>query len=225
MNSEIFINEEAENYFERNKAHSHSYFIDYLLEIFPKIRLKNFDVAEFGIGNGQNLMYLKHFVNKVHGFEGSNSAVELFKKQYSGHPHIKDFFAEQVNLAKPFNAPSVYDLIIYGFFPYYVDDDEMKIVKQNTLKMLKDESYIFIYDFLVRNNRVKTDSRNDKLKVYKRNLLYWLDYFHEFDMIDYRLFDSYKGQENLTSNSIMKIDPLLPADDDAWLFAALFKKK
>ena len=225
MNSVIYCSQEADNYFERNKDHGHSYFIDYLLQIFPRGALGKIDIAEFGIGNGQNLIYLKEFCNKCHGYEASESAVCMFKKNYEFHPQKKDFHVQKVNLAEPFSCPHKYDLIIYGFFPYYVDDEEMDTVKKNTLDLLKPDSYIYIFDFLVKNNKVKIDSRNRDLKVYKRNLTYWLNFFDDFDLMDFRLFDSSRTNHYVVSDNLNKIDLEVSDDEDQWYFAGLFRKK
>lgn len=224
-NSEIFCSEDANNYFERNKKHGHSYFMDYLLEIFPKSELSGFDVAEFGIGNGQNLMYLKNFVKKTHGYEASGKACEMFRRQYSGHPCEEDFHVSQVNLAKPFKGRIKYDLVIYGFFPYYCSDVEMQVCKRNTLSMLKDKAYIYVFDFLVRKNKRKADNRNRSLFVYKRNIQYWTRLLHDFDLIDMRVFSSESTAKYKASDSLSKIDCNLPANDDDWLFSGLFRRK
>lgn len=224
-NSEIFCSEDANNYFERNKNKRHSCFIDYLLEIFPRSELSGFDIAEFGIGNGQNLMYLKHFANKVHGYEASEKACEMFKRQYSGHPCEKDFCVSKVNVAKPFTGKSKYDMVIYGFFPYYCNDAEMKVCKRNTLRMLKDKAYIYVFDFLVRKNVSKADSRNKNLFVYKRNLQYWTRFLHDFDLIDMRLFDCGSEMAYKEADSLRKIDCNLTANDADWLFSGLFRRK
>lgn len=224
-NSEVFCSEDADSYFERNKKHGHSYFMDYLLEIFPKSELSKFAVAEFGIGNGQNLMFLKHFVNKTHGYEASEKACEMFSKQYAGHPCEEDFYVSKVNLAKPFKVKAKYDMVIYGFFPYYCSDAEMTICKRNTMGMLKDKSYVYVFDFLVRKNKRKIDSRNKKLFVYKRNIQYWTKLLHDFDLIDMRVFDSGGAPNYKVSDSLRKIDCNLSGNDDDWLFAGLFRRK
>lgn len=224
-NSDIYCGQEADNYFERNQKHPHSIFIDYLLEIFPRSKLANFDVAEFGIGNGQNLMLLKNYVRKAHGYEASLKACKLFEKQCLAHP-MKEFFAvNNVNLAKKFSVPERYDLIVYGFFPYYCDDKELNICLRNTLPMLKQGGYIYLFDFLVRANLVKSDSRNKSLSVYKRSLTFWINHFSAFDLIDMRLFDSSRLALYKTMNSLSTIDADLSVNEEDWLVSALFRLK
>lgn len=220
-NSEIYIKEEANNYFGRNAKGHRSFFIDYLLSIFPKELLVNFDVAEFGIGNGSNLFALKEFINKAHGYEGSSEAVRAFEKRKCNHPCKEDFFVQRVNLTKKFKTSIFYDMVIAGFFLYYVDNNEIIRTKKNIVRALKKQGYVYIFDFITRYSKVKNDSRSARLKVYKRNLNFWLDYFQEFDLIDFRLFDSSK--DYLRMNSLLMVDKELPANDDLWSFCALFK--
>jgi len=226
-NSEIYCGEEADNYYKRNKKHLQSIFTEYLFNILPRKSLSAFDIAEFGIGNGQNLFYLKHFCHKVHGYEASKKAVADFKRQYARHPHKKDFSVYHVNLAKPITSSTLYDLIIYGFFQYYVSDPEMEQVKLNTLKMLKPDSYVYVYDFLARSSYQKIDKRNKNLKIYKRNIEYWVKYFDQFDLIDFRLFGDNSSDSNNYPymDDLNKIDPKITKNDDRWLFAATFKKR
>lgn len=224
-NSEIYYIKQADQYFERNKEHLHSFFIDYFLSLFSKTDLIKYDIAEFGIGNGQNLLYLKQFCNKTHGYEISVNAVKYFKQQYENHPSKNDFYSQCVNLSKPFQSPFKYDLVIFGFFPYYVDNEEMKVVKQNTLQLLKENSYIYIFDFLVREEKVKTDSREKSLRIFKRSLSYWLDYFSDFNLIDFRLFDCNKSQYYKLLDTHQLIDSQLTNNDDDWQFAGLFKRR
>lgn len=219
-NSEIYIQEEANNYFRRNAKGRRSFFIDYLLSIFPKELLVNFDVAEFGIGNGSNLFALKEFANKVHGYEGSSEAVAAFERWKRYHPCKEDFFVQQVNLTRKFQTSIFYDMVIVGFFLYYVDNNEIVRAKKNIMRALKKNGYVYIFDFITKSFRVKNDSRNVRLKVYKRNLDFWLSYFKEFDLIDFRLFDSSK--DYLRMNNLV-VDKKLPANDDLWSFCALFK--
>lgn len=226
-NSEIYCEEEADNYFDRNSKHLQSIFTEYLLEIFPRNVLNKFEIAEFGIGNGQNLFFLKHFCKKVHGYEASGKAVLDFKKQFLLHPCRDDFSVAQVNLSKPIDEKNLYDLIIYGFFQYYLSDNEMGQVMNNTRKMLKPNSYVYVYDFIVRNCYQKVDKRNKKIKIYKRNIGYWVDYFKGFDLVDFKLFDDSSCDINKYGyiGDLKKINPSLSSDDDRWLFAAVFKSK
>ncbi|MCI5066468.1 class I SAM-dependent methyltransferase [bacterium] len=219
--SVIFAGEEANSYFERN-GFKRGFLPDFVVSRFPKEDFSHFDIAEFGIGAGQNLMMLKNFANRCHGYDVSEKGVKSFSKTFSSHPERELFHAQEVNLCEPFTTPVLYDLIIYGFFAYYVTDSELSEVKKNLLQALKPGGYLFVYDFLARESVHYPDKRNPKLNVYKRNLSFWLNHFSEFDLIDFRLFDNDKIHSNRHRESHAAIDMQLPSDDMNWNFGALF---
>ena len=220
--SEIFCSDEANKYIERNKKQKTiAYSIKYLLEIFSKKELTNYDIAEFGIGAGYNLNYLSYHANNVHGYDASKKAVDLFYE--SAHPEqTKRYFGQQVNLCESFETKIKYDLIIWGFFAYYVDNEEILVAKENTVNALNNNGYVYINDFLVKEKVIKEDSRNKKLKVHKRNLLFWQELFKDMTLVDFRLFKS-NNKNKYIYDSTVEIDSDLGADDSQWEFCALFK--
>jgi hypothetical protein len=222
--SKIFIAEEADKYFERNIG-ARSFVIDHLLSLFPPVAMAGFDVAEFGIGGGLNLMLLKHYAHCCHGYDGSPKSIANFKKFIEASPDRELFHAQQVNLCEPFATPIKYDLVLYGFFAYYVSDVELLEAKKNLLKALKPGGYVFVYDFLSRECGAFPDARNKKLNVFKRNLPFWLDHFGELDLIDFRLFDNDKVKEYRNKERHSSIDMTLPADDKKWDFGAVFRRR
>lgn len=182
------------------------------------------DLAEWGIGAGLNLHLLSHYFKSVHGYDGSKKAVESFKNSFKDLANSNQFFVKEINLIEKFDTPIKYDIIIYGFFAYVVDDEDLKKVKINLLNLLKDEGYVVVFDFLSRVNLSKSFRNSKNINTYKRNINFWIDYFKEFDMIDFRLFDNdklleYKNWTKLT------IDLNIPQDDDEWVFIATFRRK
>jgi hypothetical protein len=222
--SQIFASEEADNYFARN-GFKRGMIADYILSLLPHQQLMEYDVAEFGIGGGQNLMLLKNYARSVHGFDASEKAISCFRAFYEHRPDAKDFSSTLVNVCEPFTSSQVFDLIIYGFFAYYAEDAELDIVKANALNALQPGGYLFVYDFLSRNGSVRQDSRNPSLMVHKRTLPFWIAHLREFDLIDFRLFDSQKGAQERMRSDFSTVDPDIPHDDMLWTFGALFRRK
>lgn len=222
--SQIFVSGEADKYFARN-GYSRGMIADYLLSLLSPQQIRDFDVAEFGIGGGQNLMLFKNYVRSVHGFDASERAIACFRSFYEHRPDSGDFSATQVNLCEPFISPRLYDLIIYGFFAYYAEDEELKVALSNAMAALKPTGYIFVHDFLSREGVVKADMRNPSLMVHKRSLGFWMSHLQDFDLIDFRLFDSRKGLSDRMRNEFSTIDPEIPHDDNLWTFAALFRRR
>ena len=223
MQSEIFKNEESDNYFLRNRT-TRSFTADYIINIFGKKMLSNSLIAEFGIGGGSNLMLLSNYCTGVYGFDASKMAVDNFQ-QYcmSFYGDNCGEMAFNVNLCKPLDLGLKFDIVIFGFFAYYCSDDELEVAKCNALNMLNEKGFIFVYDFLTRENKSKKDSRNNNLNVYKRNINFWLDFFKDLDFIDYRLFDNRNLKRYLIKDKHTIDEDISPCDED-WNFGALFRK-
>lgn len=223
--SETYIKDDANSWFLRNKVSKRNAPTDYLLSLFSKKQFSRFDIAEFGIGRGANLLHLSHFAQTVHGFDGSSLAVEHFLKNCESLLPEESFSAKETNLCVPITTDLKFDIIIYGFFAYMAADEELQQTKQNTDKMLKDDGYIFIYDFLCDENQVKTDSHNTALKLYKRTLQFWIEHFDDYVLMDFRLLDNEHLKDYALNDSPEHIDMECSMDPNYWAFAALFRKK
>jgi len=224
LNSKIFEREEATNYYIRNQGHKNRFIAEQILALFPKKVLERFAVAEFGIGTGTNLMLLSNYVRCVHGYDIAEEAVANFQKMSDCLGHDRAF-ARCINVCEDFCSPIRYDLVLYGWFAYYVSEIELQMVKKNLLNNLNAGGYVFVHDFLVRENRVKPDRHNQKLSVYKRNLRFWIDHFCEFDLIDFRLFQCERYFEYQKCDNLQTIDVELTDNDDLWIFNGLFRHR
>lgn len=223
-NSDLFLKTDADAYFERNRD-KRSFMIDYLLGLFPRKELADFDVAEFGIGGGHNLHLLSHYVHRVHGYEGSSEAVDAFRRSFQQAVNPEKFDVARVNLCDSFEAPIAYDLVIYGFFAYLVSNPELKRVKKNLEACLKPGGFLYVYDFLTREPREKSDHRNKDLRIFKRDLGFWMRHFSGFDLVDFRLFNNDKVISYRYKDLQSTVDLEPPEDDDHWNFGALFRRR
>lgn len=223
-NSDVFLQGEADAYFQRNRE-KRTFLIDYLLSLFPKKEFHAFDVAEFGVGAGHNLHLLSHFVNRIHGYEGSPQAVEYVSRSIQNAVNQEKFHIAHVNLCEPFETPIPYHLVIYGFFAYLLSDDELKGVQKNLNACLLPGGCVYVSDFLTRSVREKQDRRLPGLRIFKRDLTFWLNLFSGFDLVEYRLFhgDRIISYRDKDSQSVVDLD--LPDDDDLWTFGALFRRR
>ncbi len=224
MQGEVYIKEDADKWFDRNDVKkgggSHNCFTEYLLNIFPKANLKTYDVAEFGVGSGNNINLLSHYINNIDGYDGSKKSINRIKDLSKIKNNID---GKVVNLGAHFDGIRKYDLIIFGFFTYMLTDIEFKILLKNSKKLLNEDGYIFIYDFLARENNFSKDIHNETLNIYKRNLKFYLEQFKDFDIIDYRLYDNRKLKDYMDSDNFFTIDTMIDKDDYNWTFSSLFK--
>ena len=221
--STIFLEKFSDVYYNDNK-NIRNFFSDYILSLFSKKDLILFDIAEWGIGGGHNLHILSYYANSVHGYDGSVDAINDFKSSYINKNNSDLFFSSVVNLCKPFATPIKYDMIIYGFFPYVLTDNELIETKKNLMASIKDNGYVVIFDFLSRREKSNSYRDDSTVKTYKRNINYWIDYLDEFDLIDFRLFDSKKGLDDRLKDSFT-IDTDISSNDDFWTFIAVFRKR
>lgn len=219
---QIYIKEDADKWFERNNNFRHNYCTEYLLKLFPKKEMKFFNVAEFGVGRGANINFLSDYVKKADGYDGSVKSIENIENLKKTKPNIN---GKLVNLGDNFTALDSYDIIIYGFFTYMISDNEFDTLVDNSKKMLNQNGYIYIYDYLSNENTSSADSHNEKLKVFKRNLGFYTEILKDFDLIDFRLMDNRNLHKYLYNENIHNIDLEIDRDDYNWVFCALFKLK
>lgn len=219
-----YVDIESDKWFDRNTKTARNCFTEYLVSLFQRKTLAEFDIAEVGIGRGGNLLYLQNFVKSIHGYDGSKKAIDHcseFIRLIGAEERMK---TEQLNACGTFDIPFTYDMVIYGFLAYMIPGNELIQMKKNMLQILKKDGYIFIYDFLSKENLEKPDAYNPNLNVYKRNLSFWIDHFEGFDLVDFRLFDNDHQAACLLQDSPSFIDTACTQDDKNWAFSALFKR-
>lgn len=223
-NSEIYRTD-ADAFFLRNVNNQNKLLAEQLLTLFPKAILREFEIAEFGCGPSHNLLLLSNFVKRVHGYDISRSSVDYLLKLLSGLPRERhDGFC--VNLCKQCTFPICYDLILLGWFTYYSSNKELEEVKKNIDRAIKDRGYVFVNDFLVRSDTIeKSDAYNPNLKVYKRNLHFWMHLLPDYDLISFQLHDCGKHDQDKLKDDYSKIDTDLSPNDDDWIFTALFRRR
>jgi SAM-dependent methyltransferase len=222
--SDIYAHD-ANAFFKRNLSACHAFTTDHLLSQIDRRRLLEANVAEFGIGNGQNLFLLAEYARSVAGFEIGAEAVESVRARIESHPRQDMFSLHQVNLARPFRIEARFDLILFGFFAYYCDDSETAVAIENARAHLAQGGLVHLVDFLARSPSSKPDSRNPRLTVHKRDLRWWQAAMADFDMLDYRLWDTERTIEYRRSPSPIPVDPFISDDDGFWMFSALFRKR
>lgn len=220
-----YVDHESDKWFDRNTKTSRNCFTEYLVSLFPRTKLAEFDIAEMGIGRAGNLLYLQNFAKSLHGYDGSRKAVEHCAELGKLIGAEKRFKTQQLNVCADFQISDTYDVVIYGFLSYMIPDHELTNMKKNVLNILKNNGYIFIYDFISKENLNKPDAYNPDLKVYKRSLSFWTSHFNEFDLIDFRLFDNDHLADYLLQDSPSFIDITCTEDDRNWTFSALFKRR
>ena len=216
MNNKNYVDRGGESFYQRNRAAALSPFIIHLQSLFSDTVMRRSRCCELGCGVGNNLKSLSESYREVDGYEVVPDAVVHAKTKITeeGINNVKVYARDVVN-----DPPelSQYDVSILGFFPYYCDDEDMAAFHNGAVDTVKQGSYVYVYDFLAREAINKNDSHTTGLKVYKRPLSWWLQFFDGFDMIDFRLFSSSEARHGIAS-----FDWVAAAAPDDWEFSGLF---
>lgn len=166
INKSLFLKIEGDKYFLRNKKklNSTNYEKDKLQILISRklseFKSKKIKLLEIGCGDGGRLSYLnKKFPNvDFFGLEPSKIALKNINKKIK----IKKGSAD--NLPFPNNF---FDIIVFGFCLYLVDDKDLFNVANETDRIMRSKSWLFIKDFETKNLTYKKYKHNKKIKIRK----------------------------------------------------------
>ena len=177
-NKNLFLKKEANKYYERNKNHLFNYKIEPLSKIIinciKKIKTRNIKVLEIGCGDANRLLYLKHKFPKVL-FYGIDPSTKAIKKQQKSFITLKKSTADKIPFKKNF-----FDIIIYGFCLYFVDNRDLFKIIFEAERVSKKNSCIIIYDFYSKNVKYKKYKHNEKIFIRKMDyskIFSWCPYY------------------------------------------------
>ncbi|MBD3353585.1 MAG: methyltransferase domain-containing protein, partial [Candidatus Lokiarchaeota archaeon] len=136
---EIFLNEEGDSWFNRNKCHDSQYLdkVPPFLELLLKYIDKNSKVLEIGCCNGRNLKYIREKTGaECYGIEPSEKAVEFGSLNFSD---IKLNIGTADDL--PFKA-DFFDFVFFGFCLYLIDRKLLSKTIAEADRVLKSDSFL-----------------------------------------------------------------------------------
>jgi ubiquinone/menaquinone biosynthesis C-methylase UbiE len=190
-NKNFFLKKEADKYYERNKSHIVDYQIEPLSKIIityiKKIKTRNIKVLEIGCGDANRLLYLKQRFSRV-VFYGIDPSTEAIKNKKKSSIILKKATADKIPFKKNF-----FDIIIYGFCLYLVDDRDLFKIICEAERVSKPDSSIIIYDFYSKNVKYKKYKHNKKIFIRK------MDYSKIFSWCPYykiKIFKKFKYNYN-----------------------------
>lgn len=219
---DIFKQNEADNYHNRNKSSKSNRDITYDLKVITETlipfsnQIEN--ILELGCGDATKLNYLsKTFNANGYGVDLSGLAI---KEASINFPNLQLFNngADE----KIFNRNQM-DLICLGFFLYVLDREDLYKIMSNVDYYLKDGGFVVIIDFDYGNQVRVPYKHNDKIKTYKSDYSKILlssghyhlvrkdSYSHQSSMFstdpNNRISVSvlYKNQENYLQDTCFKI--------------------
>ena len=174
-NKKYFLRNEGDKYYDRNKNDKLDYkkeFLSKKISLFIDNK-KNIRVLEIGCGNAQRLIYLKQKFPLVdfYGIDPSSNDIKKIKKNITLKRSTADKF--------PFKN-SFFDIVIYGFCLYLVDDKSLFEVISEAERVSKSESWIVVYDFYSNDIKYREYKHNKKILIRKMNyskIFSWCPYY------------------------------------------------
>lgn len=143
---EIFLSDEADAWFQRNKNAVSSKDLNgtsrIITDTLNLLEIKPVDILEIGCSNGYNLNFLhKEFGAKCCGIDPSAEAVNTGREEFSDLD-IKVGTAENLEY-----ATDSFDLIIFGFCLYLCDRGDLFRIACEADRCLRDNGYLVLIDF------------------------------------------------------------------------------
>jgi ubiquinone/menaquinone biosynthesis C-methylase UbiE len=174
-NKKYFLRNEGDKYYDRNKNDKLDYKKEFLSKKISQFidNKKNIRVLEIGCGNAQRLIYLKQKFPLVdfYGIDPSSKAIKKIKKNIT----LKRSTADKI----PFKN-SFFDIVIYGFCLYLVDDKSLFKVISEAERVSKSESWIVVYDFYSKEIKYRKYKHNKKILIRKMDyskIFSWCPYY------------------------------------------------
>jgi ubiquinone/menaquinone biosynthesis C-methylase UbiE len=154
----------------------------YLIASTITKKKKNIRVLEIGCGNAQRLIYLKQKFPLVnfYGIDPSGKAIKKIIKNVT----LKKSTADKIPFKKNF-----FDIIVYGFCLYLVDDKSLFKVISEAERVSKLDSWIIVYDFYSKEVKYRQYKHNKKILIRK------MDYSKFFSWCPYykiKIFKKFK---------------------------------
>jgi len=177
-NKKLFIKKEGDKYFERNKSHTVNYQIEPLSKIIidciKKIKTRNIKVLEIGCGDANRLLYLKKIFPKI-VFYGIDPSAKAIKNKQKSSIILKKSTADKIPFKKNF-----FDIIIYGFCLYLVDNRDLFKIIFEAERVSKRNSWIIIKDFYSKNIKYRQYKHNRNIFIRKMDcskMFSWCPYY------------------------------------------------
>lgn len=198
----IFINGEADKWFERNKEKISKHHKDVIIEFIKRKKILAKNILEIGCSNGWRLYELSKILKgDFVGLEPSEKAINDGKQKYKNIKFIKGT-ADKLHFKK-----NSFDLIILGFFLYLIDRSDLFKIATEVDKILKTEGYIFILDFFSENPYSNNYIHTNGVESYKMDYGKLFEWHPNYYLVSKEIFshDDYREFPNVLDNRISLI--------------------
>ena len=195
----IFLKNEGNAYFLRNKYEKKIFKKDFLTKsIIKKLTFsKKKNILEIGCGNAERLNFLKkNFTNNNYfGIDPSSDAIK-FGKKLNSKLNLKIGDASKLK----FND-NKFDIVIFGFCLYLCDDDDLYRISSECYRVLKNNGFIIIQDFISAKVIYNNYHHHKNIKSRKMNYIKMFDW-HPKIKLEKKMKYINKGEKKITENFI-----------------------
>jgi len=178
----IFLENEGDNWFERNKNISKKE-DDEIVKIIDYLELKYNSLLEIGCSTGYRLNLLKSDNKDLYGIDPSAKAIEYGLKNYK-NLKLSQGTADSLNFES-----DKFEIVVFGFCLYLADRDDLFKIAFEADRVLKNNGHIIILDFeppIEHKNEYHHKNgvfsyKMDYSKMFSWNSRYTLKYKHVFN--------------------------------------------
>jgi ubiquinone/menaquinone biosynthesis C-methylase UbiE len=171
--SEIFLANEADSWYLRNRDHFESgnnseIDVDFLCNSLSPFRASIANILEIGCSSGKKITNLTEFFNaRGFGVDPSDMAINTAKESAQNQPLELNF---EVGLATDLPYPDqMFDLVYFGFCLYLIPPSEIYKALMEADRVVKQGGFIAILDFDYGSLRVNPYRHAEGVFSYKNN--------------------------------------------------------
>jgi ubiquinone/menaquinone biosynthesis C-methylase UbiE len=178
----IFLTEEGNSYFRRNKLIENKN-INFINNLIISLLKKKSKILEIGCGKGDLLNLLTNNLNyKLFGIDPSKQALQYNKN--------KKIFLKR-GTADDLKFPDNYfNLVIFGFCLYLVDKNLLFKAAAEADRVLKNNGYLLIYDFFSKKSLNFKYLHHKKITTHKMNYSSLFSWHPHYKIVFKKIGDS-----------------------------------
>jgi ubiquinone/menaquinone biosynthesis C-methylase UbiE len=202
-NKKYFLKDGGDKYHSRNKKK----IINFKKELLCKkiessikaIKQKKVNVLEIGCGDAQRLIYLKKKFPLVN-FYGIDPSSDAIKKTKELNINLIKSTADKIPFKKEF-----FDIIVYGFCLYLVDDRDLFKIATEAERVSKKKSFIIIFDFYSKNLIYKKYKHKKGIFVRKMDYSKIFSWSPYYKIISLKIISTSKIQHENKKNDYLSL--------------------
>jgi ubiquinone/menaquinone biosynthesis C-methylase UbiE len=207
---DLFLEFEANNWFERNKKVLDSIraeedlLLKEILDLTKSDTAKPLSLLEIGCGNGKRLAELQKNGFQVIGLDPSKAAIKVASEK-----GVEAKVGTADELPFPDNN---FDILVFGFCLYLCDRDDLFRIASEANRVLKETGYLFILDFYSKNETSNDYHHLAGVKSYKMDYRKLFDWHPSYSLVKQMVGSHYGFKQTDDKNEWISISVLRKKD-------------